>query len=387
MMCHEIRKQFISVFLFFLLSSAFCFATVTATYTPETNVYFSLSPGPFTSPTVIGSKIGTLVITSDSGAGTIYTPGFLNITGVTNITMTGQYREEFNEYNPFYTKTNLLFGLVVVSYPNGVGSKPVLQPLYGNTTWPIISQKVVVAVNPLVVEIYLVNTNSDNPKVKATLGTDGQHYKLDSTYAINGAFSPAFTLAVAQDANTNFGWYSGDMEGKGEYISVNGNNAEASTSFVGTGIYSDSSNNGMIYGDKVEEPTPELSFYFADTASMFSIAQAIGSNKAVVTQANITLTNGVSGQTYTQKMTFTDNAASTTAFQLTPDRGTGTALDFDLYLGNDQLTKGVSYYWTGITNGINMKDLKVGGIDATAAANGASGTYRDTITVSFTTLP
>jgi hypothetical protein len=120
---------------------------------------------------------------------------------------------------------------------------------------------------------------------------------------------------------------------------------------------------------------------------MFSIAQAIGSNKAVVTQANITLTNGVSGQTYTQKMTFTDNAASTTAFQLTPDRGTGTALDFDLYLGNDQLTKGVSYYWTGITNGINMKDLKVGGIDATAAANGASGTYRDTITVSFTTLP
>lgn len=386
-----ITKRFAAFLLLFVIVSVGCFGTVTATYTPDSNIYFGLRPGPYTSDRIIGAKIGTLVITSSEGAGTIYTPGLLNVANGSNITVRGLYSWSDPSTNPTYSYVDAPFTIVAVSYINGRGSAPAISPFYRTTSVPLGGSDdwdpKTVTVNPLEIDFYLMNCNTPDPNTTRTLQTWGNYYKKDTTFTFPNGLAPTIKVAVAHDANTGLGSMASNPDKYTTYVPVNGVDGTASTNVVGSAAYSDIEANGMIYGDKVEEPTPELSFFFTDTQSSFSIQNAVGSNKATITQANIVLTNGISGQTYTQSMTFTDNAASDTAFQLTPESGYGTPLDFNLYLGSDQLTKGDEYYWTGIVNGSNIKDLIVSGIDANAAANGASGTYKDTITVSFTTLP
>ncbi|MCH3919429.1 MAG: hypothetical protein LKE39_02895 [Sphaerochaeta sp.] len=127
-----ITKRFAAFLLLFVIVSVGCFGTVTATYTPDSNIYFGLRPGPYTSDRIIGAKIGTLVITSSEGAGTIYTPGLLNVANGSNITVRGLYSWSDPSTNPTYSYVDAPFTIVAVSYINGRGSAPAISPFYGD---------------------------------------------------------------------------------------------------------------------------------------------------------------------------------------------------------------------------------------------------------------
>ncbi len=66
--------RFASVLLMFLLVPALLFGAITATYTPEPYLHFEVQPGPYTSDTVLGAKLGTLEAFTDGEE--IYSPAW-----------------------------------------------------------------------------------------------------------------------------------------------------------------------------------------------------------------------------------------------------------------------------------------------------------------------
>ena len=134
-------------------------------------------------------------------------------------------------------------------------------------------------------------------------------------------------------------------------------------------------------------PARELSLLILENTVSFTLSEAYGNNnKVTINTAQMQVQNGVSGTTYTQKLTFTDST-NAAAFQLSPTSGSGTPIDFKLYFGGVEMTKGSPHNWTGLVPGMNTKILQVGGINATLAGQRVSGAYSDTITVNITAGP
>jgi len=61
------------VLLMLLLVPALLFGAITAVYTPEPYLVLQAKPGPFTSDTTFGAKLGTLIVTTTDGD-KIYAP-------------------------------------------------------------------------------------------------------------------------------------------------------------------------------------------------------------------------------------------------------------------------------------------------------------------------
>lgn len=145
---------------------------------------------------------------------------------------------------------------------------------------------------------------------------------------------------------------------------------------------------GYWFGDENAAPKPlNFLFSFLENTVSFTLSEAYGTNnKVTINTAQMQVQNGVSGTTYTQKLTFTDST-NAAAFQLSPTSGSGTPIDFKLYFGGVEMTKGSPHNWTGLVPGMNTKILQVGGINATLAEQRVSGAYSDTITVNITAGP
>ncbi|MCK9600438.1 MULTISPECIES: hypothetical protein [unclassified Sphaerochaeta] len=378
------KHRTFSVLLLMVFLSAFLAAgpTVTATYTAQSPIYLEISPGVFTHPTVIGAKLGRFAITSPNNK--IYTPAFVNTGEVAeNIQLTGLYKNW--EGGAYYTKTDLNFKVISVAYPSGLGGTPILQTIYGGR-WPVISwNAVTITANPFYVDLYLVNTNSVNPNSAATLNSNGQYYRLDTPYTFTTSFNPIFSLAVADNPNTDVGTYApGNGEtitSAGSYVVTNGLAGPNVTPILDSGSMTAPDGNGFYYGDG---PTlPSFAFAFTHASVSFDLEEAYGGNRATINQAQLTVINGVAGTLYSQMLTFTDTSTATT-FQLFPTEGSGQPIEYQLFLGADQITKGSPIHWQSLNPGMNTKDLKVGGIVESDVAAKVSGSYTGTITVTIT---
>ncbi len=377
------RPRMLVILLLLGCFQSLLFATVTAVYIPENQITLSISPGPYTSDSVLGAKLGTFVITATDGE--IYSPSLVNIGEASDgIPVTGLMKNYAN--GPYELGTNTFY-IMSVAYPNGLGGEPVLQTLYNNL-WPIISWSDVTVYQPvLYVEMYLVNTNKTNRHAQS-LYRYASYFKLDSPFTLPSGFNPRFSIAVAQEEGTNVGSYTNAdgtvVETQGDYVVTDGVDGPDSTPIIGTGGYTnpeDPGSPGFYYGDVPLVPT--FLFHFFDADVHFSLESALGSNRVTVNQAMIQIENGVAGETYEQTLVFSDTSTAP-EFQLFPVDGPGNPISYFLFLGNSPITKGVPMLWTGLQPNANSQDLKIGGISENAVSLLASGSYRGTITVTIT---
>lgn len=393
------KRYFLCLLLITLTVSVPLVALVLeASYVPESPLYLELAPGIFSDQSVVGTKLGTFIITSD---GPFYNPSFLNTSEIgSGITMTGLYKDW--EGGAYTTRTYLPFKVLSVSYPTGYGGSPVIETLYGDK-WPMIKQNnqwdgVTITAKPFYVEIYLVNTNSDNGRrydasLPANLGTDGRFFKLDTPYIINGSFSPYFSIGVAVSPEIGVGTYASGANStitdptEGVYVSVEGITGPDSTPILNpssfTAVPGDPGTPGFYYGDAPELPT--FVFNFHTQQASFLLESAISNQRSVVNQAKIEVLNGVSGTYYTQILTFNDNSPTNPEFLLLPLDGQGLPISYKLFLDTQHIIKGTPYTWENLTYGSNSKDLIIGEISQTEVDSRASGIYQGTITVTITT--
>ena len=104
------------VVLMLLLVPALLFGAITAIYTPELSIYLQVHPGPYTSDTVIGAKLGTLKVTTTDGD-QIHSPTWGSTGEVANgVNLTGPM---WNKKNGSYTSDTHTFHVMSVAYPDG----------------------------------------------------------------------------------------------------------------------------------------------------------------------------------------------------------------------------------------------------------------------------
>jgi len=366
---------------------------VSATYVPESSIYFSVSPGPFTSNTIIGAKIGTLTI-STTGGTVYYNPGLVDLSHMGSPTITGLRRSE----NPIswnadplvysYTEATFQFCYILVCYPNGRGAAPVLNPVWSDNKTPIGGDSVAITPNnPFSADIYLVNTNSTVASAAATFYPPASYFKLDTAYKFSNAAlrNGVFKVSVGTQPSATIYSSSSLLES----VPINGVSGQTATSLFDPGSFSDASSpkGGFIYGDRVVVTQPNILFTLSESAKLFAFSDAVGSKTASLTDAILTVSNGVAGTTYAVNISFTDDGTDPSAFTLRLEGGS-TAIPFDLkFLNTLVATKGQTVTWSGLVNGINTETLYITGIDANTVTESLAGTYKDTITVSITTLP
>lgn len=366
-----------------LVVSSFLFGAITAVYTPEPYIVLKVKPGPYTSNTTIGAKLGTLMVTT-TGNSKIYSPAWGSIGEVSGgITLTGPMKSYPNGgFEPDATQT---FYVVSVAYPTGYPGNPVIAIL-GENHWPINgwAQNTIQA-NPFRVELWLVNTNSDNPNV--TVGyRPASYFELNAVYTLPSDFNPVFSFISANSSTTNVGTmmnHDGTPNSGGSYVVTNGSSGADSTPIINPGSFTDPENPGspgITYGDPPLIVTYAVSF--TKQATSFNLTDATGSKKKDVNTMRITISNGKSGTKYSQQVIFTDSSVGSNSFRLLPEQTGPTPITFDLYFDNTKVTKGTAITWNNLTNGSNnTKTIRIGGIDQTSIQTLASGTYSDTITV------
>ncbi len=367
-------------------------AALSATYTADTPIQLEMAPGIFINPDLFGARLGRLEITSTQP---IYNPTVL-VTGIPsshNVVLIGPLR--WYSGNDFTMDYEINMNVLAVSYPNGLGG-PVFtmpikdrQPLFNTYT------NIEVTVNPFIVDFYLVNSNakgmSYDYNIAATLNSGGAEFKLDSLYVFKDPpFAPHFTIGVTNRKDQHASMFLPTGEpAEGQFIPINGNVGQGTTPVVdpsGATTDPDDGSTGFWHGNIVPDPEP-VQFFFSflsDTVS-FDLNDAIGNKRKEINTANMEVVNGETGQTYKQKITFTDSGNATN-FQLKSSNGTVSTIDFDLFWGssNNPVPYGVAIDWEGLVPGINTKKLWIGGINESVAAQRLSGIYIDTIFVNIT---
>lgn len=248
-------------------------------------------------------------------------------------------------------------------------------------------------------DLYLINKNPDsttNPG--SVVATNPPAYYIEPASAITfvSPFNPTFSVGVgSSDEKGVYDYAQGPAGGltpgtsNGSYVAIDGVEGPDSTTLIDPGGFTSneagSSDNGYWFGTEAPQNLNFLFSFLENTAS-FTLSDAYGTNsKVTINTAQMQVQNGVTGTTYTQKLTFTDST-NDAAFQLSPTSGSGSPIDFKLYFGNEEIEKGKSKNWTGLVNGMNTKILQVGGINATLAEQRVSGAYSDTITVNITSV-
>ena len=75
--------RLVCVFLMLLFIPTILFGAITSVYTPEPYLVLQAKPGPFTSNTTFGAKLGTLIVTTTDGD-KIYAPTWGSTDEVSN---------------------------------------------------------------------------------------------------------------------------------------------------------------------------------------------------------------------------------------------------------------------------------------------------------------
>ncbi|MCK9547219.1 MAG: hypothetical protein M0Q37_01775, partial [Sphaerochaeta sp.] len=296
-----------------------------------------------------------------------------------------------------YSRGTFNFFIVSVAYPNGRGGTPVIDTPYGDK-WPMLGANTGITVNtsPFYVDLYLLNGNPGvtyNPAAVVTEHPLASLIRFESPITFVDPFNPFFTIGVGSSSSNGVYNYATGAGGSlsnpnnGSYVPIDGVSGANSTPLVDTGGFTGSEGNddGFWYGEDIPLPLNFL-FSFLDNTVSFTLSEAYGNSRKTINSARMEVQNGQNGTTYAQNLTFTDstNAAS---FQLSPTTGDGLPIDFKLFFGTTEITKGSAFSWSGLTNGMNTKDLRVGAINSSLVEQRVGGAYKDTITVNITAGP
>ena len=374
--------RLVCVILMLLFIPTILFGAITAVYTPEPYIVLQVQPGPYTSDTVLGAKLGTLIATTTDGD-KIHSPVWGTINEVWGgVTLTGPMSLVPN--GPFIDNSTDIFYIMSVAYPEGYPGTPTIRRLQG-TYEPIIQMSsYTVNVNPFRVELWLVNTHQTKPDATVVL-RPASCFQLNAVYTLPADFNPIFSFITANDASTNVGTMmnvSGTPNSRGSYVSVNGQSGPNSTPIVDPTSYTDPNNPGspgITYGDPPQMVSYSVSLI--NQSISFNLTDAIGAKRKDVNTMMITVSNGKSGVNYTQEVIFRDSSTSND-FRLLPEVSGPSPIAFSLFFDTTPVIKGTPVLWDTLQNGSNnTKTIRIGGIDEIAIQSLASGTYSDTISV------
>ncbi len=359
------------------------FGAITVTYT-AVPLELKTAPGPYTSDTVIGAKLGTLEVQITEGS-VIHSPAWGTAGEVASgVPLTGPMKSE----NGYSTSTHY-FTVMSVAYIGGVTKIN----RFNDTYIPIYENKCTVS-NSFSVELWLVNTDKDKPNTTVNHNhRPASDFQAGSVYTLPSDFAPYFSFISAKEGNTNVNAMinnDGTPNSSGSYVSVNGVEGGAdNTPIIESSGYSDPDNPGepVTYGD----PTQIVSYsvFLSEQTKTFNLSEAVGTNRKDVNTMTITVSNGIAGADYSQKVIFTDlTPVSTSAeFRMLPEESGPNPIPFKLYFDSTEVVKGEAITWSSLQNGSsNTKTIRIGGIDQNVIDSLASGTYSDTINVEIQNL-
>ncbi|MGI6437315.1 MAG: hypothetical protein ACOX0D_04585 [Sphaerochaeta sp.] len=404
-------RLILSLFIILIAGMVSASAAVYAEYEPETSLYFKRPPPPFTSDTMVGTKLGQFRIWSDDG--NIYTPVITLSPDVASppIKMTGLF--SWNHPND-PEERDLTFHVIFLAYREGSN------PGYISQSWS--EPRVAVAGNianvqgtsaqPYLVDIFLINTNADinshgGIHATANSGNPGSGFFLNTPYAFTNPFNPCFGLATANQPNSNMYDY---MNGttpktgqndphKGAYVPVSSpsgtNSGHATTPIIPGGAMSGGEpgqgggNGGIVYGDEpISDPIIHTLFSLESEDVPIILSQFTGTQVRQINTAmlEVVVENGTGGEKISVDVLFTDDSpVGWDGFHLLHETP-GPTIPYNLYWGDTttQITKDSSIQWNNLVAGEHTKTIYMGRIDETFVNQAAEGRYKSTITVTLT---
>ncbi len=358
------------------------FGAITVTYT-AVPLELKTAPGPYTSDTVIGIKLGTLRV----DGGPIYTPVWGNTTEVYSgtVTVKGPMSNGSNEAT---------FYLMSVAYPDGSSGTPVIKVFSGNYL-PIINDgPVTVSANPFVVELWLVNTAQTSSTTTSTT-RQASDFQMNAAYTLKD-FSPRFSFITANDSTKKVNQM---MQGNGNassphgsYMIVNGDAAGAdNTPIIDPGAYTnDPSSPGVSFPDPSQLVIQTL-FSLQQSEISIALSEHTGSNVKEINSATlgVTVTNGNGSEKANLNITFTDNSPpDKSGFHLLHVDAPGPTIPYKLFWGENlqtliEIEEGIAIPWENLAAGNHTNKLYMGEINAETVDQAASGTYKSTVSVTI----
>lgn len=358
---------------------------ISATYAAEAPIYLKKSPGIFTHPTMFGAKLGRLVITSNEP---MYNPTILvtGMGGSYNIWLNGPLR--WSEQNAWTMDARIQMNMLTVAYPYGLGGSVFIRAIKDKQ--PLLQgwSREQVTVSPFYVDIYLLNSNdyggTSNPGIIANLNSTGAFFKLNSPYVFESLFNPHFTVGITNSLNQ--GPYVFPETGtptQGQFIPIDEIVGQGTTPVINPSSYTDGEQDedGFWYGDDIPQPVL-YNFSFQDDSVYMDLDDAYG-QVLEITTVHMQVINGITGQHYKQKVTFTVDGTSN-SFELKPTDEEGPGIDFNLYFGPAFVDYGIPILWDGLNPGDNERRLYIGGIDEHQVNQRVSGGYHVTIIANIT---
>ncbi|MDD4573047.1 MAG: spore coat protein U domain-containing protein [Sphaerochaeta sp.] len=344
-------------------------ATITATYTPHTPLYFTT--GTILNSTIQGNPINSSYFGAHLGTLAIYSNETMTDLSLVNMSTTTEhfgYTGDmfYNEYdwtdwqNPVkkYRSEETEFTLYALSYPNGNLS---FKTIFGSDGIEPLTNTMTITNTPIfIVELYLINHYALS------------HYVEGASYQLTSGNPGTFKLAVADEGS--------NIYNNVNYIPVNGSSAEIDII--------NNSGASVPYGPPDPDPNPDKPDYLLSIIQepAISLPDAYGTNRTKVAKAKITMENAESGKKYKVDIKFDSDSVYQGRFYLHLDGILSQySIPYDLYFKQDIVEPGVNIRWGNIqANTANEKTIEVTGVIQDDAERAPAGTYRDTITVTIT---
>ena len=334
-------------------------AGITATYVPDTFVYFTAGSSPF-SPYDFVAHLGTLTLTSTDNK--LFDPSLVDMTTTAEFEFTGPVLS-----NGSYSQQPSSAELCAVSK---VKNKSTLIQVLGPGNNLINDANGNINTSLFVIDLYL----------RATPIASSSYHPIDKylqgeLYTITEGILGNFNVATASNGSGN----TSNLD----YVPVNGQTIPEGGSPPPIPIITNTTIPLPYVDPNNVSPAVQYFLSIINEAS-FNIEDAFGYKSAQIATAQLILYQAVEGTPYEVNITFNGNSYNDRFSLHQGGDNTLYGIEYTVEFLSQPVTPGALIDWDGLHGGINEETIFVTGIDETEAALAPSGDYSDTITVTIT---
>lgn len=365
----------------FLLPLSMIGAAITASYYPEEFLEFSKGndlnisfpiPASYNNETLV-ALLGVLILDGIASPVTLKSPSLVNSTTSVAFNFRGPF--DWNPWAPYATwpMTDNDFYLDTATYINGVENLTIRQSR---------TDGVAVLTNPTTV----TNVSTFTVLLFLRAHHAASKFKPGEEYNLKSGTIGSFNFAVSP---------TGNIDDKKDYIPIGGHagggtNVPPSTSTPILGGTGGTSGTPVIapYIDG-QHPSQRLQYLLSFiNVNPISLANAYGSLKTKVADAQISMVYGKSGKTYKVNINFNSSSVKAGKFNLYLDgNNTLYGIPYSFDFAGTPVVPGNNYPWIEIPyNTPSVKTIRVTEINKQVAEAAPSGTYQDTIIVNITAV-
>lgn len=349
------RKVCTSILLLVLALSFQLPAEVTATWIPNSTLYFQKGFAPLNTNRLV-AHLGTLTFTTTDNQ--LFDPNVLSLGVSVSFAFYGPLTwHNDGQGNPVYVDQETYFSLWAYSTVKGVTEARALNEMDGSS--PLRTEKGNLSVQTFIAELYLVSDQ------------EWFRYKPNGLYVMTKGSLGAFRVGAAKNG-------SGYWDGNGMMVSVNGNDPLAVTNLLPSG--SSTPSTPVPFGEPDVSPSYTLSIIDAHD---FSVDKAYGAASIPIATAQLAITQGSSNKTYGVRVAFSSNNGFALQLGGVPNQYT---IPYSLRFLNQTVVPTSQITWSNLPPGIHTKPIEVTGINSNKAEFAPAGYYSDTITIAITPI-